>query len=264
MIDFHNHILPSIDDGSSSIKTTLNMLRKAEEQGITDIVNTTHYKHPKMLSKEVDYKIVHRNIIEIENIISQNNINIKLHIGAETFFHDDLLKLVDDKLATFGNGKYMLIEFLTNFLPPNQKQLLFELKMKGVTPIIAHPERYMDVQKNVEIVADWLESGCIIQIDAGSPLGYFGPNAKHTSEIIIKNKWCQILGSDAHDDKKRNFCLYDSLKYVKSLIGDYANNLVYDNPKYVIEGRPLDISVNYQNLHKDNLFRLIKNKFNIS
>ena len=93
------------------------MLKKAEEQGITDIVNTTHYKHPKMFNKEVDYNIIKENINNVEEIISKNSINIKLHAGAETFFHEDLLKLVDDKLATFGNGKYMLIEFLTNFLP---------------------------------------------------------------------------------------------------------------------------------------------------
>ena len=264
MIDFHNHILPCIDDGSSSIGMTLNMLKRAEEQGITDIVNTTHYKHPKMFGKEVGYDIIKRSIIDVEEIISQNNINIKLHAGAETFFHEDLLKLVDDKLATFCNGQYMLIEFLTNFLPPNHKHVLFELKMKGVTPIIAHPERYKDVQENIEIVPNWLESGCIIQIDAGSPLGLFGFNAKRTSEIIIKNKWCQIIGSDAHDDKKRNFCLHDSLEYAKSLIGDYANKFVYENPKNVIEGRPIDINVNYQNLHEENLFSLIKNKLNIS
>ena len=89
-------------------------------------------------------------------------------------------------------------------------------------------------------------------------------NAKHTSEIIIKNKWCQIIGSDAHDDKKRNFCLYDSLEYVKSLIGYDANKLVHENPKNVIEGRPIDINVNYQNLHEETLFSLIKNKLNLS
>ena len=84
MIDFHNHILPSIDDGSSSMEITLNMLRRAEEQGITEIVNTTHYKHPKMLNKEVNYNIIKENINDVEEIIYKNSINIKLHAGAET------------------------------------------------------------------------------------------------------------------------------------------------------------------------------------
>ena len=59
--------------------------------------------------------------------------------------------------------------------------------MKGVTPIIAHPERYRQVQENVDLVADWLEGGCLIQVDADSPLGFLGKRAKVASKIIIKN-----------------------------------------------------------------------------
>ena len=57
MIDFHNHILPNIDDGSKSLEMTINMLREAEKQGITDVVNTTHYKHPKMSNKKLIIEI---------------------------------------------------------------------------------------------------------------------------------------------------------------------------------------------------------------
>ena len=110
----------------------------------------------------------------------------------------------------------MLIEFLTNFLPENQRNVLFELKMKGVTPIIAHPERYLKVQKNIEIVSDWLEAGCIIQIDAGS-LFKLGKEAKVTSQNILNNRWCQIIGSDAHNDTNRNFCLLKAFEYAKRI-----------------------------------------------
>ena len=51
MIDFHNHIIPNLDDGSKSIEMSLNMLREAEHQGITDVVNTVHFQHPKMDQK---------------------------------------------------------------------------------------------------------------------------------------------------------------------------------------------------------------------
>ena len=58
------------------------------------------------------------------------------------FFLPNLLKLIDNPLTTFGNGKYMLIEFHPYNIPDINKQILFDLKMNGVTPIIAHPERY--------------------------------------------------------------------------------------------------------------------------
>ena len=110
MIDFHNHILPNIDDGSNSIRTSLNMIRKARDQGITDIVNTAHYKHPKMDGTEINYKVVYDSTKKLQKVLYENDINVKIHIGAETFFHDGLDKLIEDKLATFGHGKYILIE----------------------------------------------------------------------------------------------------------------------------------------------------------
>ena len=260
MIDFHNHILPAIDDGASSINMSLYMLKCAEKQGITDVVNTVHYKHPKMNGKEINFELIKKHTEELQTILDEKNIKIKLHIGAETFFHENLLELKNDKLATFSNGKYLLIEFLTNLLPENQKEVLFELKVNGVTPIIAHPERYKAVQQNINIVADWLESGCLIQIDAGSPIGLMGKKAKLASEIILINKWCQIVGSDAHDNKNRNFCIKDSVNYIGSLIGDEVTKLVNDYPRSVILGEDIEVSVNYEDLYKKNLFQSIKEK----
>ena len=58
MIDFHNHILPDIDDGSRSINMTLNMLREAEKQGITEVINTVHFQHPKMAKKHITFESI--------------------------------------------------------------------------------------------------------------------------------------------------------------------------------------------------------------
>ena len=239
---------------------TINMLREAEKQGITDIVNTTHYKHPKMSDKKINYRNVKAEIEKLQTIIKEKSISIKLHFGTEILFHNDLIKLKNDNFATFHNGKYMLIEFLTNFLPENQRRVLFELKMRGVTPIIAHPERYLKVQKNIEIVSDWLEAGCIIQIDAGSLLGKLGKEAKVTSQNILNNRWCQIIGSDAHNDKNRNFCLLKAFEYARESIGPEAIKLVFDNPMSVMSGDDIQVNINYDNLNQKTFFSSIKKK----
>lgn len=247
MIDFHNHILPSIDDGSKSIDMSLSMLQHAQEQGITDVVNTVHFQHPKMEGKDISFNSIKREIDRMKEILNKNNIDIDIHIGSEVFFLPNLVELIDDPLATIGNGKYMLIEFHPNNIPIIHKQVFFDLKMKGITPIIAHPERYRQVQQNINIVSEWLEAGCIIQIDAGSPLGLLGKQARVTSEKLIKNNWCQVLGSDAHDDKNRNFCMKESMQYINSIVDTDLNNLVIKNPKKIIQGEPITVDVNYQN-----------------
>ena len=100
-----------------------------------------------------------------------------------------------------GNGKFILIEFNPNNIPQSQKQILFDLKMSGITPIIAHPERYKIVQENFGTIYDWINAGCLIQIDCGSLLGAMGKRAKETS-LIIKEECCHVLASDAHNNSE--------------------------------------------------------------
>ena len=154
-------------------------------------------------------------------------------------------KLKDNPLATFDNGKYMLIEFPSLHIPQIQRQQLFDLKLSGVTPIIAHPERYKNVQDDVSMVSDWLEAGCIIQVDAGSILGGLGSKSKKVAEEIVKNGWCQIIGSDSHNSTNRNFCLKEALHLSKKWIGDIAGNMVSENPKAVLEGLSINTDIEY-------------------
>lgn len=264
MIDFHNHILPCVDDGSQSIEISLNMLRHASNQGITDVVNTVHYQHPKVEGEDISFSRIKQISDELEIELKKNNIPIKIHLGAEVFFLPNLLKLKNDPLATFSNYKYMLIEFQAHQLPENHKQELYNLKLAGVTPIIAHPERYKFVQNDISLVSTWMDTGCLIMIDAGSPLGYFGQYCKSTSEKIIKNGWCHILGSDSHDDKKRNFCLKDSVEYVRTMIGSNVDKMVYDNPRSVINGDYISSEYEYEIEPPSGFFEKIKKKWNMS
>ena len=241
MIDIHNHILPNIDDGSISMEMSLEMLEHAANQGITDVINTVHYQHPKVEGLDISYKRIIKQINLLQFELDKKSISIKIHPGAEVFYLPNLVELIKDPLVTIGRGKYMLIEFNPYHLPKDHKKTLFNLKMAGVTPIIAHPERYKNVQKDLNKVLEWIDTGCLIQVDAGSLLGTLGKAAKRVSEKIIKNHWCQVLGSDAHDNKKRNFNLKDAFQIVEKWIGKDARSLVYKNPKAILEGRNIKV-----------------------
>ena len=258
MIDFHNHILPNVDDGSKSLEMSLNMLRLAEEQGITEVVNTVHYQHPKVENEDISFKRINGEIQKLQQELDKNRIKVKLHIGAEVFFLPNLMEIKNDPLTTFNGSNYMLIEFLTYNLPDSHEQQFYNLKMAGITPIIAHPERYKFVQNDLNNVVRWLELGCLIMVDAGSVLKQFGDECFLAAESIIKNQWCHILGSDAHNDGRRNFCLKDSFNIVKNWLGDDAYPLVYDNPRAVISGEKIEIDFEYVSENTSNLIGRIK------
>ena len=155
MIDFHNHVLPNIDDGPNTLEMSIEMLRHAAEQGITDVVNTVHYQHPKVENKDISHNRIQKAINDLQMKLDQKKIPINLHCGAEVFFLPNLLEIKKDPLSSFIHGKYMLIEFQTHQLPDIHKEQLFNLKMSGVTPIIAHPERYKDVQENFDLIYEY-------------------------------------------------------------------------------------------------------------
>ena len=240
MIDIHNHIFPNIDDGSKSTEMSINMLKYAYEQGVTDVVNTVHFQHPLFLNIDHSLENFERIAKSLQSKLDELEIPIKIHLGSEVFYYENLLKISDEPLTTMGGGKYMLIEFSPKNIPNSQKQTLFDLKIRGITPIIAHPERYKLVQENFNIIYDWINAGCLIQVDAGSLLGLMGERAKKSSHLIVKENCCHILASDAHNDSNRNFCIKDAYDYVKNIIGKKNSELlVYEHPSSIIMGEDL-------------------------
>ena len=262
MIDFHNHILPNLDDGSKSTEMSIKMLSHAEKQGITDVVNTVHYLHPKVDGIDISYDRIKGETKRLQSILDKASIKIKLHIGSEVYYQPNLIEYKNDPIATIGKGKFMLVEFSPGFIPNTHKQTFFDLKMNGITPIIAHPERYKPVQSNINIIYDWLNAGCIIQVDAGSILGFLGKPAQIASEEIIKQNWCQILGSDAHDLHKRNFILDNALNIIIKWIGESsAMLLVSDYPRAIINGDP--ILVDFEENKLKNSMSILDRFYNI-
>ena len=244
MIDFHNHIIPNLDDGSKSIEMSLSMLKEAQAQGITDIVNTIHFQHPKMDKKNTDYKFVIDEIKKLQYIVDKENISIKIHPASEVFFQFNLTEILNNPITTFGKGKYMLIEFQRLNFPKGYENEIFKLQLKGITPIIAHPERYRGVQNNINLVKSWIDRGYIIQIDCSSILGGFGKETKSAALNLLDNNLCHLVGSDAHNNKNRNFFLKETLQFIGSYISKEAAAIIQENSRRILNGDECELNIN--------------------
>tara|TARA_X000000368_G_scaffold417948_1_gene415877 strand:+ start:207 stop:1004 length:798 start_codon:yes stop_codon:yes gene_type:complete len=237
MIDFHNHVLPGVDDGPKEIEDSLKMLQHASKQGITEIVQTVHFQHPKMEGKNVEYDFLKEKIKEIQDLINQNNLNIKMHLSAEVFYLPNLLQILNNPLVTIGKNKYMLIEFSSNIFPIGYEDEFYKLQCEGVTPIIAHPERYRFVKKNLNILKIWKERDYIIQLDAGSLLGKFGNETKLIVDKILEEKNFHLIGSDSHNYTTRNFCLNDAYKKISDIHGLEVVKVLKENSSRILKGK---------------------------
>lgn len=236
MIDFHNHIIPNVDDGSKSIEMSLSMLQKAAQTGITKVVTTTHYNHPYMKERFPNFEIINSKLSDLKKEMIRHKIDIEICSKAEVYFNESIVDFITDKNIIINN-KYMLIEFDFNFLPKNYEKILFNLQVKGITPIIAHPERYKFVQKDYNIIKDWINKDYVLQISCGSILKHFGLKTFATTKKIIDNGDFHLAGSDAHSNLRRNFCLKEFLYFIKKnsnpinceILMDNANSLFSDD-----------------------------------
>ena len=257
MIDFHNHVLPDVDDGPKLVQDSLDMLRFASMQGIKKVINTVHFQHPKMDGKNTDYNYLVTKVDNLQKMISKEDFEIEILLSAEVFYLPNLVEISDNPLTTIGNKKFMLIEFLSNIYPTGYEKEFFKLQQIGITPIVAHPERYRFIQKNINILADWKNRGYIIQIDGGSILGHFGKNIQNVTLDMINNGYVHLIGSDAHNNKKRNFCLFDAYEFLKKEFSCELIKALIENSENLLEGKKI---INIKKSINKSRFSYIKEK----
>ena len=202
MIDIHTHIIPRIDDGSKDEGMTLKMLEKAVESGTTKIILTPHYFRGRFMES---LKHVKQHAEQVKKIARYNDIEIEIYVGQEIYFTPSLLEdLKDGEIGTLNDSRYMLIELDMAEIEDCTLDVVYELKLKGITAVIAHPERYLEFQKKPSKINEYIDDGCLFQLNAGSIGGVLGNASKELAELYLKRGIYSFIGSDAHSDGRRN------------------------------------------------------------
>ncbi|MDP8263732.1 MAG: CpsB/CapC family capsule biosynthesis tyrosine phosphatase [Candidatus Ancaeobacter aquaticus] len=236
MIDLHSHILPGIDDGAKTIEESLEMGRIAYRDGIRSIVATPHTLNGV-------YDNSRENIIEAVHVMQGHfkdaGIDITLYPGAEVQLDDQIAHHIESGyLLTLNDmGKYIFIELPVHVIPQHLDSLFFDLKMKGITPIITHPERNMFIEKDVNILFEFVEKGVLSQITASSLTGEFGSGVKACAKKLLKCKLVHIIATDSHATTHRVPILSEGVKVASQIVGkEDAQSMVIDVPQKVING----------------------------
>ncbi|KPJ96562.1 MAG: hypothetical protein AMJ53_00285 [Gammaproteobacteria bacterium SG8_11] len=264
MIDIHNHVIYKFDDGPKTIEESLEMLRIAADQGITDVFATSHFS--EIIPREVESDYFDKLKI-LQEETATKNILVNIHSGSELFYHlfmDQTIK--EKKVASLaGKGLYVLMEFSLFIMPTGVEETLYKLSMNGIIPIIAHPERYPAVVQNPQHALDYLKYGAIYQMNAGSVLGRFGKEVQKLSMWMLENKLVHFISSDAHTVKNRTFRLKEAVESLQPhLDADYISELVEKNARKILNSERIE-KVKVPDLQpQDGLFARLKKKLGLS
>ena len=229
MIDIHSHILPFVDDGCVSLEHSIQMLEKAIDQGVTDLILTPHYKRvfpttPEQIKKEFDVLNAEKNA---------RNLPINLYLGHEIFMHKESTGLLlEDRLLTLNGTKYVLVEFKVREFSDIVERI-YELVKAGYKPIVAHAERYnyFTIQDAQEVK----ELGGYIQVNAGSIKGKQRKSWKKRVRKLFKYSLVDFVASDAHEH--RDNVMKKAKRWVRLRYGkNVAEKVFIENAKEIIKG----------------------------
>ncbi len=196
--DIHCHIIPGIDDGSPDINTSIELIERMQSWGITRIIATPHVTQasfentPHTMSQALD-------ALKIE-LQSRGN-NIEISHSAEYRIDELFLSHLNDNNIVPMPGNYLLVENSFIQEPWNLDQLLFDLKVKGYKPILAHPERYMYYYDRKDRYKAIHNTGTKLQINILSLAGYHGKDEKRIAKELIDKGLVDFIGTDLHNHK---------------------------------------------------------------
>jgi len=239
MIDLHCHILPGVDDGARTLDEAAAMCRLAAADGCEAMIATPHQRRGEWWN--ADRERLAGLAGDLQAAVGSG---LRVHLGGEVHVDPNLLAEVEKLPAAGGilplaGSHYLLIEFGAG-TPDSGADLVHELVVAGWRPVVAHPEFIPWLAADLAVVARLVALGAATQVTAMSLTGDFGRRPQADALGLIEAGLVHFVASDSHDLRRRPPGLRRAHQAVAGRFGrDTAERLFVDNPRAVVEDRPL-------------------------
>lgn len=232
LIDLHSHVLPGVDDGPETLEASVELVNGLTRLGFRRIIATPHVRPPLW-----EQDIPHLTAVRDRLVDAVGEGCPQIDIAAENFFDDTAWSRYQaDELICYPGGNAVLIELAggVDDVPLNLDVKLFEMSVKGLKPILAHPERQDALSKDNRTLEKLAQSGTLPLISVSSLAGFFGNLLRRRAEALIKSDIPLAVASDAHSPTELKV-IEKGLKRLKKLVGeDRFTELLISTPKSVL------------------------------
>lgn len=232
-VDLHCHLLWGIDDGAKTEADALQMARALVAVGFRHVACSPHAR-PQYPSD--DPALCERRRAEVQAALQREGIELELHPNAENYLDPELLERVVDRRRPVGAGPFLLAEAPHLSPLPQLPELLFRLKVKGVTPLVAHPERCREFEKPGR-AEEAVRGGAFLQLDVGALIGRYGRSAQKLSREFLSQRLYTVAATDLHSPRDAEKWVGDSIAELRTLAGAAeADRLLRDAPAAILRG----------------------------
>ncbi len=241
MYDLHAHILPGVDDGAQTEDDTLKMARVAADSGTKVILATPHRKD---VTQRCSVEYVRGLLDRMNGKIAELGIDLSLRQGMENHLDLELPDEVSNGRAIGINGsRYILVEMPFFGRPNYIEEVVFQLQVMGVTPVLAHPERIEAFQRDVKLLETFVERGMLSQVTAGSITGHFGKGVRRFTHALLRRGLVHVIASDTHfaTGPRSPTLLPGVEEATRVLPAERVQAMVVDTPQAILDDLPVDV-----------------------
>ena len=194
--DFHNHILPGVDDGFRTPEESLRAIRTLASKGCRQLVFTPH------MNPDVDAAVSEQKMRDAYDAfvpMIPEELGVQTSLAAEYMVVRNFEQRADhpEELLTYPD-KSILIEMSYYFRSENLEAAVFALNIAGLKPVLAHPERYIYMADSLKDFDKLHEMGCRFQLNYMSLSGIYGPGSTEILKYLLKKGWYDFICTDLH------------------------------------------------------------------
>lgn len=237
--DMHCHLLPGVDDGSMNMEMTKKLLRLEIENGVDTILFTPHFRRGKSrFNNEKLFQVFE----EVKQEAFKMKPDMKLYLGEELYYDHSLCHALEEGNALkLNDTDYVLIEFSPEVEYKTIHKACQNLVMLGVSPVLAHIERYPALIAKTDRLEEIHDMGVYYQMNITSLMGSNLSTRIYKQRKLMADGWIDIVGSDSHDDKSRNPKFKKAWKELLRLCDDeMIERIMWDNPAKMLAGEDID------------------------
>lgn len=243
LVDLHNHILPGVDDGAGGLDESLDIARQFVSEGVTRVAATPHYNAGNPPEQRgADAHTVRSKLAELQPALDAAGIPLSVLAGNEIYLTPESPDLLASGIVcTLGGGTTALVELSLFSVkrPLYLDDLIFRLQLGGNQVVLAHPERYGFVERDVSALDTLVSGGLLLQLTAPALLGDYGGGIRRTAERLLRRGSYSLAASDRHHPgtNRSLAALHERIAQLSD--GDTADLLLCDNPARVLENTSL-------------------------
>ncbi|MBZ2117186.1 capsular polysaccharide biosynthesis protein Cps4B [Streptococcus gordonii] len=238
MIDIHSHIVFDVDDGPKTIEDSRALLEESYRQGVRTIISTSHRRKGMFETPEAK---IEENFKQVQELAKEIADDLTVLYGAEIYYTSDILdKLEQEKIPRLAGSQYALIEF--SMITPYKEihTALSNVLRLGVTPVVAHIERYHCLENDEKKVRDLINMGCYTQINSSSVLKpkLFGDTykfMKKRAQFFLEKDLVHFVASDMHNLDPRPPYMQEAYQIISKKYGEsHAEQLFRKNQELLL------------------------------